>query len=230
MQSKSTASHRPPKPIGGFTLVELLVVIAIISILMTVGAIGIGGMTAGKGVTNAVATAEAVFDEARSIAISKRTNARVLISIQDSNNRDTYLRRVVVAFQDLDASGNPSSTWTLASRGIVLPEQTYFSQEFSKEKHETGGNGIQKMTLNAPVKTEYRGEYYYYEFNGEGICTTPGASFVVGSGARPNGAKNPRVTASGKRDFGGFVIWRNGRTSMFRNPEQIDLPASFTNF
>jgi hypothetical protein len=38
------------------------------------------------------------------------------------------------------------------------------------------------------------------------------------------------VTASGKRDFGGFVIWRNGRTSMFRNPEQIDLPASFTNF
>lgn len=226
IQTPSRASGRP----AGFTLVELLVVIAIISILMTVGAIGIGGMTGGKGVTNGVATAEAVFDEARSIAVSKRTNARVLVSIQDPKNRDTYLRRVVVAYQDVDAAGNPSNTWTLASRGITLPEQTYFSRELSRKNHKSGGDKIDIMTLPATVKAEYRGEYLYYEFNGEGLCTTPGASFIIGTGARPNAAENPRTTASGKRDFGGFVIWRNGRTSMFRNPEQMDLPSSITNF
>jgi hypothetical protein len=31
----------------------------------------------------------------------------------------------------------------------------------------------------------------------------------------------PKVTASAKRDFGGFVVWRNGRTSVFRSPEQM---------
>jgi prepilin-type N-terminal cleavage/methylation domain-containing protein len=214
----------------GFTLVELLVVIAIISILMTVGAIGIGGMTGGKGVSNGVATAEAVFDEARSIAVSKRTNARVLISIQNPNDRDTYLRRIVVAFQDLDAAGNPSNTWTLASRGIILPEQTYFSRDLSRKNHKSGSGGMDTMTLPSTVKAEYRGDYFYYEFNGEGICTTPGASFIVGTGARTNGALNPKITASAKRDFGGFVVWRNGRTSMFRNPEQMDLPASLNTF
>ncbi|MGA0854875.1 MAG: prepilin-type N-terminal cleavage/methylation domain-containing protein, partial [Luteolibacter sp.] len=49
-----------------FTLVELLVVIAIMSILMTAGAIGLGGI-GGKGVTSGVASAEALFDEARSL-------------------------------------------------------------------------------------------------------------------------------------------------------------------
>lgn len=204
---------------GGFSLVELLTVIAIISILMTVGAIGIGNI-GGGGVTSAVATTEALFDEARSIAVSKRTNARVLVSAQNPQNPDTYLRRVVVAFQDLDAQGNPTSNWTLASRGATLPDGVYFSQDLSRTNHSGGGGPINTMTLSGQG-AQFNGEYFYYEFNGSGLATEPGASFVVGSGARPSGALKPRVTASNKRDFGGFVIWRNGRTSMFRSPDQI---------
>jgi hypothetical protein len=36
-----------------------------------------------------------------------------------------------------------------------------------------------------------------------------------------NPTERPRVTSAGKRDFGEFAIWRNGRTSIFRSPDQI---------
>jgi len=84
----------------------------------------------------------------------------------------------------------------------------------------------------------YQGRYIYYEFNAEGICTTgldtsgdySAPSFVIGNGARPKGQTAPRTTSDGRRDFGGFVIWRNGATSIFRNPTQIigaDSPKTF---
>ena len=31
-------------------------------------------------------------------------------------------------------------------------------------------------------KTDWNGKYVFYEFNSEGICQTPGASFIIGSG------------------------------------------------
>lgn len=89
----------------GFSLIELLAVIAIISILMTVAAIGVGGVLGGKGVGTGVAIAEAVFDEARAAAVSKRTKARVLIDISDPKNRENYLRRILVVYQELDDNG-----------------------------------------------------------------------------------------------------------------------------
>jgi len=61
-------SHTPVQSHRGraaFSLVELLVVILIISILMTVGAYTVGGLTGGKGVTAAIANVEALVDEAR---------------------------------------------------------------------------------------------------------------------------------------------------------------------
>ncbi len=81
----------------------------------------------------------------------------------------------------------------------------------------------------------YAGKYAYYEFNSEGIFPGAGASFIVASGARPKG-QEPKVTKSAERDFAGFVIWRNGRTSTYRNTAQIEdnvgteLPASGQNF
>jgi prepilin-type N-terminal cleavage/methylation domain-containing protein len=233
-------SSRPPRA-AGFSLIELLTVIAIISILMTVGAIGIGSLLGGKGVTSGVASAEAVFDEARSTAVSQRTKARVLIDATNPRN-PTYLRRMLVAYEELDDEGNPKTNqWTISNRGVILPDQVYFSKIYSKKSHTSGGE-IDKMTLSN-VGRDFIGEYYYYEFNEEGICRPasdtdvavgdekPGnATFVVGTGLREPNAEAPRVTASTKRDFGGFVIWRNGRTSVFRNPSQMNIPENITQF
>ena len=210
----------------GFTLIEMLVVIAIMSVLMTAGAIGLGGM-GGKGVSSGVASAESLFDEARAIAVGQRTKTRVMIAKSLTNNPADNLRRIVVASSEIDPTTGlekSPATWTLSNRGVVLPDQTYFSQEFSKKVQKDGSGVIDEMTLSSSAKAAYQGSYYYYEFNSEGICSTPGAGFVLGAGARNVKAlasDKPRVTSAGKRDFGGFVVWRNGRTSVFRSPEQI---------
>lgn len=222
-----------------FTLVEMLVVIAIISILMTAGSIGLSGM-GGKGVTSGVATAESLFDEARTTAVGRNLRACVLVAKSLTNNPSEDLRRIVVAYEDVTADGKPKAAadadpnWVLSSRGAVLPDQTFFSEKFSKKNHDTGSGIITEVkdaklrsapTTDKAATTSYKGTYYIYEFNAQGICTTPGASFIIGSGAR-NSTKSaatapPRVMAGAKRDFGGFVVWRNGRSSVFRSPDQM---------
>lgn len=207
-----------------FTLVELLVVIAIMSILMSAGAIGLGSM-GGKGVTSGVAAAESLFDEARSVAVGQRTRARVLVAKDLTNNPADNLRRLVIAAAELDpVTGLEKSpeSWVVVSRGVVLPDQIFFSQDYSKKDQSDSTGTLDEMTLKG-AKAAYEGDYFYYEFNSEGICTTPGAGFVIGSGSRgvTKTADKPRVNSSGKSDFGGFVVWRNGRTSAFRSPAQI---------
>ncbi|MES2476088.1 MAG: type II secretion system protein [Verrucomicrobiota bacterium] len=220
MDSKTL--RKPASHASAFTLVEMLVVIVIMSILMTAGAIGLSGM-GGKGVSSAVASADALFDEARAVAVGQRTRARVLVAKDLSSFPEQNLRRIVVAREALKADGSvDTNKWELVSRPLTLPDQVYFSQEYSRKDHEAGTGEPEVMSMTG--KAASAGDYYYYEFNSEGICTTPGSSLVLGTGSRPLNASSgelPRVTAAGKRDFGGFVVWRNGRTSSFRSPTQI---------
>lgn len=216
----------------GFTLVEMLVVIAIMSILMTAGAIGLGGM-GGKGVDSGVASAESLFDEARSIAVGQRTKTQVLIAKDLTNSPADNLRRLLIISEAIDPeTGMPTGSWILSSRGVLLPDQTYFSQTYSKKDLAGVGGTIDELPSLDGAKPAYAGSYYVYEFNAEGICKTPGASFVIGAGTRKINATStdlPRVTSAGKRDFGGFVVWRNGRTSVFRSPEQISAAIKSLN-
>jgi hypothetical protein len=201
---------------------------------MTAGSIGLSGM-GGKGVTSGVTTAEALFDEARTTAVGRNLRTAVLVAKSLPNNPANDLRRIVVATQNVDANGDPVANppWVLSSRGLVLPDQTFFSSKYSKRDHSGSGGDLDTITLTG-AKKAYEGEYYIYQFNSQGICTTPGASFIIGSGARPltkpASSSPPRVTGSAKRDFGGFVVWRNGRTSVFRSPEQMNLDGSITTF
>lgn len=215
---------------SGFSLVELLTVIAIIAVLMTVSVMGLNGLASGKGVSTAVSTSEAVFEEARALAIGRRTSAAVLVSVQDPRNRDTYLRRLVVARKEVNPETNEQTgDWVLESRGVTLPDKVYYSVSLSKQDHKNGSGSMKTVSLGN-VKRDYQGEYYIYEFNSEGLCTTPGASFVVGTGTLPIGDKRPQVIASASKDFGGFVIWRNGGTSLFRDPSQIPVPGNLKRF
>lgn len=207
-----------------FSLVELLVVIGIISILMTVGAIGLGGLSGGKNVTSAVATAESLAEEARTLAVSNRTTARLIVAKELVSSPKENLRRIAIVYAKVDPNTGAQMTpptWVLSGRATVMPEEVFFSKTFSKLVHSSDGD-VDVMTLSAAdVNTAFAGDYYYYEFNREGISTSPGTSFVVGAGARQSPSQDPRATASALRDFGGFIIWRNGRTSVFRGPEQV---------
>lgn len=224
-QNTQASPHVP-----GFTLIEMLVVILIVSILMTAAAIGINGL-GGKTVTTAVSQAEALFDEARATARSRSIRSCVLVAKSLNNNSNDDLRRIVIAYERVDPiTGEPLAApgvepdWEISSRGALLPEKVYYSDQLSKLDHEDGSGLIPTVNLNA-VKTSYQGEYYMYQFNSEGVCLIPGSSFVIGSGARNQAQTSvlapPVVTSAGRRDFGGFVVWRNGGTSLFRNPDQI---------
>ena len=208
----------------GFSLVELLVVIVIMTILMTMGAMGIRNLTGGKGTSTALANTEAVFAEARATAIGRGAPARVLIDARDINDQNNYLRRIVIAAQDIDpATGLPRSSWSLLSRGYTLPDGVFYSRDLSRSSG-TGGASMQPQAMATDT-----GSYIVYEFNSQGLCTTPGATFVIGSGARPKGSA-PIVSGAAKRDFAGFAIWGNGETSAFRNPAQIGDLSSLKNF
>lgn len=227
MKKPTAAKAGFPRKNKGFSLVELLIVIVIMTALMTMGAMGIKNLTGGKGTSTAIANAEAIFAEARQVAIGRGTNTRVLIDMRDSNEIGTYLRRMVIAAQNTDANGNPTETWSLVSRGYTLPEGTYYSRVLSKESS-TGGEGMTDKVYNF-AKQDDTGNYIAYEFNSQGLSVSPGATFVLGAGARPKG-QDPIVTGSAKRDFQGFTIWTNGETSLFRDPTQIGDLNSIKNF
>lgn len=227
----------------GFSLVELLVVILIISILLTLGSVAFRS-TGGKGVTSAMASTEAIFDEARSVAMGRAALARVMVDVDDSHDR-TYLRRMFIVAQDLDENGDPiEDAWELVGRGYTFPDGVYFSQKYSKKNHSASSGRLDEMLLSGDgISALYEGRYAYYEFNAEGICTTglPSGgtgdsqnylepSFVIGSGVLPKDDTEPRLTGEGRRDLGGFVIWRNGATSIFRSPEQAGDDGSSKTF
>ena len=210
-----------------FTLVELLVVILIISVLLTLGAMTLRGAQ-GKSVLSSVATTESLFDEARSVAVGKGTKSRVLIDVDDPEN-DNYLRRMLVVQAELDDDGKikDPEIWKATGQILMLPDGIFYSREFSKRDHEGQAQQIPDFELSTAAP-KVNGRYAYYEFNSEGICTTglngttdyTGPSFVLGSGSRTPG-EDPTTTSGAERDFGGFVVWRNGSTSLFKDPEQI---------
>jgi prepilin-type N-terminal cleavage/methylation domain-containing protein len=220
--SRTNHAHR------GFSLVELLVVIVIMTILMTMGAMGIRNLTGGKGTSTALANTEAVFAEARSTAIGRGAPARVLIDMRDINDQGNYLRRIVIAAQDIDpATGLPRNSWSLVSRGYTLPDGVFYSKELSRSSG-TDSAPMQPQSVTLSKATD-SGNYMIYEFNSQGLSTTPGATFVIGSGARPKGSA-PIINGAAKRDFAGFAIWGNGETSAFRNPAQCGDLTSLKNF
>jgi len=204
---------------SAFTLVEMLAVIAIIAVVLAIG-FGARNITGGQGTTAAVANTEALFADARALAVGRSTNAAVLVDLRDVANTDHYLRRVTLAYYD-----NENSRWTLTGRAYHIPGGVFFSQEFSEPSE------ITTLSLYNEAGTEmsgFSGNWAKYEFNSQGIFRRsesassdfPGA-FVVGSGQRMATNSNPTVTAAAVRDFDGFAIWRSGRTSKFQSPDQI---------
>jgi len=207
----------------------MLVVITIITVLLTIGALGLRNLGKSSGVSAGVPLAEAAFAEARALSAGNGGSSRLLISA-DPDDREKYLRYMLVVYLTED------DKWVAASRGIYLPEGVFFSQEYSKLDHSAGSGTIPKLPsadeaiyLKPDAGTSndnLSGPYFYYQFNSEGNSATPGASFVCGTGTRPPGADNPRSdSGSGAKNFGGFMVWNKGTTSVFRHPEQIGIPS-----
>ena len=208
----------------------MLVVITIIGVLLTVGALGLKNLSQSRGVSAGVPLVEAAFSEARGVSQGNGGSTRVLIHA-DPEDRERYLRFMLVV--SLTESGD----WVATGRGTYLPENVYFSQEYSYLDHsgETGEIPSEEHNIFSSESSGSRnenlsGEYFYYQFNAEGNAADAGASFIVGSGSRTPGAENQRVTStSGVSNFGGIIVWKKGTTSVFRHPEQMNIPDEISN-
>jgi len=208
-----------------------MAVMMVIAILLSVAAVGIQSIGRGQATTTALSVTEALFDEARGAAVGRGTRARLLIhkELDDAKveDRERYLSYMCVAVEGTNQAGEAQGGgWEVITRGTKLPTGVYFSMEESERVADAIGVGKPgTMSIDLPGSDSFK-ECYYFEFNPEGVCVDsenaaldPGAAVVLISGARPRDQEEPTLLKNNKV---GFVVWRNGRTSIFRSPEQID--------
>ena len=219
---------------AAYSLLELLVVISIIAVLMTIGSYGIKNFSKASGVSAAIPIAQGVFSQARSLAIEKGTDTRVMMHADnrsDNLNRERNLRYMVVQYFG-DPNNTPSDPsddeWVTASKGVKLPEGVYYSLSLSNRS--TAPNPGQSSTVLPGGAVQ---NCRVYEFNSQGIITSPPPTngtaygndvprFVIRAGSLPPGTAEPiPAGGAGERNVGGFVIWKNGRTAVFRHPDQV---------
>lgn len=221
-----TRAKSGPESRRGFTLLELLAVMAIMAILITLGAVGISKLGQGQSVTAGLSLAEGLLQQARVQAMNQNAPARVIIhaDLNDSDpiERDRYRRLMMVVYRETDSEGRVLPGWKRLTSPVFLPEGVFFAGELSRPNMGSGGAG--QMPVERHQLSGQAGDNrlcYYYEFNGSGVCTTPGAGFVIESGARPPGQMRPLL--GGKRDLGGFVVLKSGGTTMIRDIERLGV-------
>jgi hypothetical protein len=170
-----------------------------------------------------LAVSQALFAEARSVAVGRGTRARVYIhndlDDKDPDDQQRYLRYMIVAV----LKDGSDSEFEVVSRGTLLPNGVFFDAQASEAAAARVSNigSFGEDEIDLPVK-----KCYYYEFNGEGICVDgakdnadPGAAFVVMGGVRGQNAAEPKAIGNNRS---GFVVWRNGQTAIYRDPNQIE--------
>jgi len=223
---------------AAFSLLELLVVISIIAVLMTIGSYGIKNFSKASGVSAAIPIAQGVFSQARSLAIEKGTDTRVLIHYYNNTlrlNRERMLRYMVVQyFDDKGTAVTTDDEWVTASKGVKLPDGVFYSPALSGRGVAPNVGGGRTVDARLPAQAVgLISTCVQYEFNSQGIITKPepdsGSAygnnvprFVIRAGGLPAGETEPiPASGAGERNVGGFVIWKNGRTAVFRHPDQV---------
>src|SRR5690606_27081586 len=103
----------------------------------------------------------------------------------------------------------------------MLPAKVYFDEEASQQGvadagPESGAGAIPNESHQLDGGNPSSMDAYYYEFNAEGICQVPGASFVCVEGAMVD-----NEIKGDKANKAGFVVWRNGRTSVIRDFDNL---------
>ncbi|MEM9280561.1 MAG: hypothetical protein AAGA96_01935 [Verrucomicrobiota bacterium] len=222
---------------AAFTLFELLAVIVIISILIV---LVVPNFNQGSGTSTSLAVVEGLFSEARTRAIGEGTRTRIVIHNDrgDTEYPGRYLRLFAIAAERRNEEGRGTGEWIANdSVGELLAPGVFFDHQSSREASSriassnstspddnsiTGFGTWEEGEIDFPGPPDSEQSCYFYEFNSSGICIhdgsmTPGGVVVL-SGGNASMEGEPILN---KDDKAGFVILRNGGTSIYRNVKAL---------
>lgn len=224
-----------------FTLVELLIVIAIIAVVSVASVLSVQIGSGKQALMAGQMSMMSVFEEAKLVANSKSTRARVVI--YKGNDLSRKLRQVGIIYEYFDEYGS-SLGWVSHSAGAMLPKNVFFvppSGESDSAIEVQEPNKLSDLirstfrngTTGAPTSVsmpnfgsirpqsvgETNGDWYCYEFSPEGLSENPSATVVLAMGSVSNGGKflveNPFLVM-------GFKIVKSGKTVPFTDYSDVE--------
>ena len=218
---------RQPSSKSGFTIIELLVVIALILLVSSFIFIG-GGGGDGAALTASQRIVSGVAKGARSQAILKNTEARLIIH-NDSSEPDKYRRLFGIIYADPeDESGTPD--WIAGSQGTLLPEGIYFDPELSESALSSSwslSNETQIEFPRAVAKSLGSGtDFYHYEFNSNGTMASgfSNAALVIRAGTlKPDGSNYSIDFDDEEKEYiaSALIFRRVGTSTLVTDPSAI---------
>ena len=190
MNKRHTQSSVPSVARQGFTLVEMLVVITIISILLAGGAAVMRSGTEASSVRAAGDTLQSLVDQARSAAIGRGTEARLLIA-NNSTDDERYLRMalVVVAEAIPDTDNDPTTVewvWKPLGGPRELPTGVFYTKDLGSTLSSDGvlsdwdslrySNVTGSTQFGRALETDYgdAGDWISLVFDSNGRVINPG--------------------------------------------------------
>ncbi len=189
----------PQRSRHGFTLIELIVVMTVLTILIAAAVPMFRGDASAK-LRTAVRQAGAIFEQARSLALTRSAEVRVMV-LDDAADEARHLRELAIGIREGEG-------WEIVWGPEFLPEGVVF--DASQPGTPTG---LMAAGTEGGGMRDWR--YFVIGSNGTFAGTEP--NFVVALGFFEGGA----VRIPNQRQVDGFRITAASRPFYFRSPDEI---------
>ncbi len=198
---------------------ELLVTMMVIMVISGLVLTAVGGNDGTNDLNSAISRADGVFSLARSAAISRQTQVRVLVC-NDPGNTEHFLRFLTIYYFDSGAG-----KWLPFMEGEFLPRGIFVDVASIQ-------SGTEPRALMLPSQNIYdldaidmpenligntSGNWLVYEFHANGTARFPMSRFVVGRSIQAQ----PFNVIPNKFMRAGFVLFRSGKVVHFQSPEHL---------
>lgn len=221
-------------------MIELLTVVAIISIMAVLIGVGLGGGNETVSIGNGQRIASSIFQSARSIAVLRQTETRVVIYGSQGSNTDPrkFLRYMGVVYKDADSTSKTFGEFIPANQGTYLPEGVFFTPDPipANVVHDAtntlmSSNKDTPADVSFPIKGGTDESFYYYEFDKNGMSENAGQTFVLNAGRvkSEGGSDGVEIEIENPYAAAGFAVRKIGSVILISEYEGLEKANNLTN-